>query len=223
MAVPLQLWNDARQCPAELSKGRRSDLALARRNLRVTWNVLSDQRDALEQFRIFRVFYESTMRRIDAAEFFYFPWSYYERLSTLIPDVGIWVLPGTATVAVGGAVFMSGPTYAHYHLSASNEYWPQIQRLPTLLVVEGAKWARQRGCRVLHLGGGMRVNDPLMDFKRSFGGEKQHQYGYVTLIGDPGRYNSMCSLAATRLALRYANGKVVSPIRIPAARSLCDS
>jgi hypothetical protein len=194
VAALLHLWDETRQCPPGLSKGRRSDLALARRNLRVTWNVLSNQRDALEQFRIFRVFYESTMRRINAAEFFHFPWSYYERLSTLGPDVGI-AIAWHGDCAVGGAVFMAGPTYAHYHLSASDDTGHKY-KASTLLVVEGANWARQRGCRVLHLGGGMHVNDSLMGFKRSFGGE-QHQFGYVTLIADRERYNSMCALAAT--------------------------
>jgi hypothetical protein len=195
VAMPLQLWDDARECPLGMSKGRRSDLALARRNLRLTWGVLSDQRDALEQFRIFRSVYEGNMRRIDAAEFFHFPWSYYERLSTLGPDVGVGIA-WHGDSAVGGAVFIAGPTYAHYHLSGSDETGHKY-KASTLLVVEGAKWARQRGCRVLHLGGGMRLNDSLMDFKGSFGGE-HHQFGSVILIADRGRYNSMCSYAPTR-------------------------
>ncbi len=209
VAVPLELWNDTRQCPAELSKGRRSDLALARRNLRVTLNPLSDQRDALEQFRIFRAFYDRSLQRIDAAEFFHFPWSYYERLSTLGPDVGI-AIAWHGDCAVGGAVFMAGPTYAHYHLSATDDTGHKY-KASTLLVVEGANWARQRGCRVLHLGGGG-MRDSLMDFKRSFGGE-QHQFGYVTLIADRERYSSMCSLSAApwpyhqQMAIRIAHAE----------------
>lgn len=195
VAMPLRLWDDTRDCPLGMSKGRRSDLALARRNLRVTWGVLSEQGEALEQFRIFRSLYESNMRRIGAAEFFHFPWSYYERLSTLGPDVGIGIA-WHDDCAVGGAVFLAGPTYSHYHISGSDDTGHKY-KASTLLVVEGAKWARQRGCRVLHLGGGMRVNDSLMDFKRSFGGEP-YQFGYLILIADRGRYNSMCSHAPTR-------------------------
>ena len=192
MALPLQRWDDARQCPPELSKGRRSDLALARRNLLVSWNTFSDQCDAVKQFRIFQVLYENTMRRVGATEFFHFPWSYYERLSALGPDVGV-AIAWHGDHAVGGAVFMAGPAYAHYHLSASDESGHKY-KASTLLVVEGAKWARQRGCLTLHLGGGMLVNDSLSAFKRSFGGEP-HQFGYITLISDPGRYDSMSSLA----------------------------
>src|SRR5260370_6320880 len=90
---------------------------------------------------------------------------------------------------------MSGAEYAHYHLSASNDMG-QRYKASTLLVVEGAKWARDRRCRALHLGGGMLLNDSLMAFKRSFGAD-QHQFGHITLIGDRERYDSMCSLATS--------------------------
>src|SRR5215469_1406872 len=51
-AVPLQAWDNERESPAELSKGRRSDLSLARRNLRVTWNMPCDHNGALAQLQI---------------------------------------------------------------------------------------------------------------------------------------------------------------------------
>jgi methionyl-tRNA formyltransferase len=216
-AMPLQHWDETRQCPAEMSKGRRSDLALARRHLRVAWNTVSDQTNALEQFRIFRALYESTMRRVDATEFFHFPWSYYERLSTLGPDVGV-AIAWYGDRAVGGAVFMAGPTYAHYHLSASDETGYKY-KASTLLVVEGANWARQRACRSLHLGGGMLVNDSLMAFKQSFGGEP-HQFGHVMLIADRGRYDSMCSLAAPpwpydqKMTSQITHAEANAPLRV---------
>jgi hypothetical protein len=211
VAMPLQLWDDTRDCPLGMSKGRRSDLDFARRNLRVTWGVLSDQLDTLEQCRVFRSLYESNMRRIGAAEFFHFPWSYYERLSTLGPDVGIGIA-WHGDCAIGGAIFMAGPTFSHYHLSGCDETGHKY-KAPTLLVVEGAKWARQRGCRVLHLGGGIRVNDSLLDFKRSFGGE-HHDFGYVILIADRGRINAMCSFTPALwpynqpIASRVAHGSI---------------
>lgn len=190
-SVPLRHWDDARQCPPQMSKGRRSDLSLARRNLRVTWNEPSREGDSLEHFRTFRGLYEATMQRVDATEFFHFPWSYYERLSTLGLDIGV-AIAWHGQRAVGGAIFMAGPSFAHYHLSASDDTG-HVYKASTLLVVEGAKWARQRGCGRLHLGGGMLANDSLMRFKQSFGGEP-HKFAHIMIIGDRKRYHSMCSL-----------------------------
>ena len=190
-SISLYGWDEDRQCPVGLSKGRRSDLSLARRNLRITWNEPSQQKNSLESFRIFRGLYESTMQRVDATEFFHFPWSYYEKLSTLGPDVGV-AIAWHGDRAVGGALFMAGPSFAHYHLSASDDTG-HTYKASTLLVVEGAKWARQRGCRRLHLGGGMLANDSLMRFKQSFGGEP-HKFAHITIIGNRERYQSMCSV-----------------------------
>ena len=193
-SVPLQDWDDARQCPLEMSKGRRSDLSLARRHLHVTWNEPGREGDPLEHFRIFRGLYEATMQRVEATEFFHFPWSYYERLSTLGTDIGV-AIAWHAERAVGGAIFMAGPSFAHYHLSASDNIGHSF-KASTLLVVEGAKWARQRGCRRLHLGGGMLANDSLMRFKQSFGGES-HKFAHIMIIGDRKRYHSMSSQAGS--------------------------
>jgi len=190
-SVPLFAWDEDRQCPIGMSKGRRSDLSLARRNLRITWNEPSQQTNTLESFRIFRGLYEATMQRVDATEFFHFPWSYYERLSMLGTDVGV-AIAWHGNRAVGGAIFMAGPSFAHYHLSASDDT-AHSYKASTLLVVEGAKWARERGCRRLHLGGGMLANDSLMRFKQSFGGEP-HKFAHIMIIGDRERYHSMCSV-----------------------------
>jgi len=208
VALPLKRWDDTMRCPLGLSKGRRSDLTFARRNLRVTWNTISDHQNTLEQLGIFRVLYENTMECIDAADFFHFPPSYYERLSTLGPDVGV-AIAWYGDCAVGGAVFIAGKTYAHYHLSASNDVGYK-HKAPTLLVVEGANWARLRGSRALHLGGGMRVNDSLMEFKRRFGGEN-YQFGNVILITNRERFNSMCSFAGGRWPYDQQMA-IVSPI-----------
>jgi hypothetical protein len=59
-----------------------------------------------------------------------------------------------------------------------------------------------------------------MGVKRSFGGE-QHQFGYVTLITDHERYNSMCSLPLLP-GRTISKWQIVSPMRIPAPCS-CES
>ena len=43
---------------------------------------------------------------------------YYERLSTLGVDIGV-AIAWHGERAVGGAIFMAGPSFAHYHLSAA--------------------------------------------------------------------------------------------------------
>jgi hypothetical protein len=189
VAVGLQEWDEGRRCPRHLSKGRRSDLAFARRSLRITWNEAGDSQRTIEQFAIFQKLYEAAMLRLRADSFFLFPPAYFQRLSELGQNIGI-AIAWLDELPVGGAVFMADRTSAHYHLSATDELGRK-HKAATLLVVGGAEWARQRGCRELHLGGGMEQNDTLLRFKESFGGF-QHEYGYTTLVADRSRYQAVC-------------------------------
>jgi hypothetical protein len=191
VAVNLQEWDEGRQCPARLSKGRRSDLAFSRRSLRVTWNLPGDSQSTIEQLDVFQKLYAATMLRLGADEFFRFPYSYYLRLSELGKDIGI-AIAWLDERPVGAAIFMAGRTYAHYHLSATDQLGRE-NKAATLLVIAGAEWARERGCRTLHLGGGVGRNETLLNFKQSFGGSS-HEYGYVELVADHSRYQAMCAI-----------------------------
>src|SRR6266480_1386825 len=193
VAVHLQAWDQGRRCPAHLPKGRRSDLAFSRRSLRVTWNVPGDSQSTVEQFGVFQKLYEVAMLRLGADKFFRFPGAYYQRLSELGQDIGI-AIAWLGERSVGGAVFMAGRNSAHYHFSATDELGRK-HKAATLLVVAGAEWARERGCGVLHLGGGMSHNDTLLHFKQSFGGSR-HECGNVTLVADHLGYQTMCELGS---------------------------
>jgi len=191
VAVDLKEWDEGRRCLAHLPKGRRSDLAFSRRSLRVTWNVPGDSQSTIEQFSVFQELYEAAMLRLGADKFFRFPHAYYQRLSELGKGIGI-AIAWLGERSVGGAVFIADRTYAHYHLSAADDLGRKY-KAATLLVVAGAAWARERGCRRLHLGGGTGHSDTLLNFKQSFRGSR-HEYGYVTIIADHSRYQAICEV-----------------------------
>jgi acetyltransferase EpsM len=194
-AVDLEQWDDGHQCPAHLSKGRRSDLAYSRRGLRVTWNLPGDLQSTVAQFAIFQGLYEPLMLRHSADPFFHFPSAYYQKLTDLGKEIGI-AIAWLENQPVGAAAFMAGHTRSHYHLSATNDLGRKY-KAATLLVVAGAGWAREKCCKVLHLGGGMRPDDTLQLFKQSFGG-KQYKYGSLMLIPDHARYQAMGELDSPR-------------------------
>ena len=186
-ALDLAHWNESAGVPAGMRKGRRSDLTVARKRLRVTWAPPDDMERAI---RIFTEIYGSTMGRLDAEEFYLFPPEYYRALARgLGNDFGI-AIAWQDEVPVGAAVFFAGPKFAHYHLSGTTEAGREA-RAATLLVQAGAEWGRAKGCTRLHLGGGMsREQDSLLAFKKSFGG-KQFQYSTLTVIADPAQYRRL--------------------------------
>jgi serine/alanine adding enzyme len=170
-----------------MSKGRKADLTIARRELEVSW----DGDGALEQFR---AIYDSTMQRIGAGEFYLFPSEYYRALAEGLGDrlgVARALLDGEP---VGGALFLAGGRFAHYHLSGTTDAGREL-KAGTLLVHAGAEWAHERGCELLHLGGGTTGADSLFAFKKSFGGET-YAYAFGTLVADPGRYDALVARRA---------------------------
>jgi serine/alanine adding enzyme len=170
-----------------MSKGRKSDLTIARRELEVSWGGVG----TLEQFR---GVYDGTMQRLGAGGFYRFPPEYYRTLADGLGDrlgVAIAFLEGEP---VGGALFLAGDRIAHYHLSGTTDAGREL-RAGTLLVHAGAEWARERGCELLHLGGGTAGADSLFAFKKSFGGQT-YTYAFATLTADRERYDALVSRRA---------------------------
>jgi hypothetical protein len=173
---------------AGMSKGRKADLSVARRSLEVSWE---SGEPALERFR---AVYDETMQRLGAGEDYLFPRAYYRALAEGLGDrLGV-ALALRADEIVGGALFMADRRYAHYHLSGTTDAGRNL-KAGTLLVHEGAVWAAERGCALLHLGGGTAGADSLFAFKRSFGG-RELTYSFVTLVADPDRYDALVARRA---------------------------
>jgi len=191
-AIDLTRWNEKLDRPAMLRKDRCSNMRLASQTLRVSWNTGKD--DVAERnLGIFSSLYYELMDRNGADSFYRFPKSYFTGLKSLGARLGIAVAWYEDKPA-GGSLFLLGPHYTHYHLSATNDVGRK-HGASTILVIEGARRARQHGCDLLHLGGGLKSGDSLEDFKHSFGG-RSHVYRYVTFIADPGRFNEIRDLPA---------------------------
>jgi Acetyltransferase (GNAT) domain len=187
-AVDLTRVQDGRL--AGMSKGRKADLSVARRELEVSWEGGDE---ALERFR---AVYDETMRRLGAGEHYLFPPEYYRALAEgLGDDLGV-ALALRGDEVVGGSLFLADGRgrFAHYHLSGTTETGREL-KAGTLLVHAGAVWAAGRGFELLHLGGGTGGADSLYAFKRSFGGEEL-TYELATLVADPARYESLVARRA---------------------------
>jgi len=189
-AIDLENWDDVRDRPMGMRKDRRSDLNVARRILRVTWTSGEDSDVQLTLDR-FAALYEQAMESHHADNFYRFPTSYFARLVSLGSLLGI-ALAWLDDQLAGGSIFLAGHDYAHYHLACGNEIGMK-NRAATLLIVEGAKWARKQGCKLLHLGGGLNPGDSLEFFKHSFGG-RLYRYAYLVAIANPERFEQLCQI-----------------------------
>jgi len=188
-----------------MSKGRKADLTIARRELGLEWGA---DEEALEGFR---QVYDSTMDRLGAGEFYVFPSPYYRALADGLGDDQLGVaLARHEGQLVGAALFLADRRFAHYHLSGTTDLGREL-KAGTLLVHAGAEWAAQRGCELLHLGGGTSGADSLFAFKKSFGGET-YTYAFATLVADPSRYDAL-------VARRSEDGAPLRPGFFPAYRA----
>ena len=199
-AVNLTAWDAAADCLTGMRKGRRSDLKAARRQLRVTWTSggagetgePANPSLLARHLDLFYELYEGDMNRLNATAFYHFPREYYTSLATGLGSRLGLALAWHGEQAVGGSLFMADRCYGHYHLSAGTDLGRRL-KAGTLLINAGAAWTQQRGCRMLHLGGGVRAGDSLFEFKKGFGGVI-YQYSFVTLVADTRRYTTLVEL-----------------------------
>jgi hypothetical protein len=143
----------------------------------------------------FPLLYEETMRRADAAAFYFFPGEYWEALDRLGKGLVRFHAVEEGDV-VASALCLASPPFLHYHLGAASDRGRELGAT-TLLLYDIALWAQERGYTRFHLGGGVGGGrDSLHGFKVRFdpGGECPMAIGkavhdpeaYRALGGDPG-------------------------------------
>jgi hypothetical protein len=186
-AVDLTQWDSAHQHIAGLKKNRISDLSYARKSLSVT---IAEGADGVRKhLSTFRDIYEQTMWRLQTRTFYHFPEAYYAELQEYLRPYLMLGLASSRGQFVGASLFLYDHDFAHYHLSGTTVEGRKL-KASTLLVNQAAEWARSKGCKWLHLGGGNHPNDGLSNFKAAIAGAP-FPYIYITIIADHDRYNQL--------------------------------
>jgi hypothetical protein len=179
-------WNPAGECLAGMSKGRRYDLKRARGVLTTRFSYGPDPAEALD---IFGALYPGSMERAQAAPFFFFGPQYFACLARELGEKFAIVTARAEERPVASAIFLADRDFAHYHLACSNDEGRKWGAA-TLLIMAAFAWQRERGYRLLHLGGGLHAGDSLWAFKRSFGGAL-FRYSYLTIVADETKYDRL--------------------------------
>jgi len=118
-----------------------------------------------DEFGEFVALYEDTMRRAGAKGFYFFGKEYWQHL--LAGPVVRFDGRLDGELVVSTLCLCAGP-WLYYHLSANSEDGRR-SGASNLLLLEAARWARERGCEAFYLGGGLGVaEDSLFAFKEHF-------------------------------------------------------
>ncbi|MET8279602.1 GNAT family N-acetyltransferase [Micromonospora sp. NPDC005174] len=192
---------DVSQGPDEVWSGMEGRSRTAIRKARrsgLTGTVRPARQEDLLPGTPFRRLYESTMVRLGSQPWYLFPDRYYRQLAAgLDKALSIAEIRDADGAVVAAALVLRHRDRAHYHLAGSD---PLAARAGAnnLLVWSILEWATEHGCRLVHLGGGVRADDGLFQFKRSFGGVRTPFWTGSAVIA-PGRYRELVAARARRL------------------------
>lgn len=141
--------------------------------------------DKYEHLPEFITLYNSTMDKLSAEDFYYFPDSYYENLRNNIPDSLLGLVEHQGKI-VAAAIFFYSLPYGHYHLAGSDR--SALNLSPNnFLLWNAAKELTARGVQKFHLGGGTDGSEEnsLYQYKRKFSkSEYQFSFGKLMLNQD---------------------------------------
>lgn len=116
----------------------------------------------------FKRLYRETMARVSAMPYYFFGDEYFEDLREALADrLLLCTVDADGQVAAAG-LFVETCGIVQYHLSGSDPAYAR-EGLTKLMIHHVRAWAKDRGDRDLHLGGGVGVaEDALFHFKAGF-------------------------------------------------------
>lgn len=160
--------------------------------------------------------YNQTMDRVNAKQYFYFNREYFQDLLDLEEKVFLCIVDLDSKVACAG-IFTECCEIVQYHLGGTKTEF--LKQAPSKLMFDYVRfWAKQRGNKFMHLGGGVgAAQDSLYHFKVGFATDK-HPFLTLRLITDKDKYSSLISARAKILQVEPET--VLQSNFFPAYRSL---
>lgn len=142
--------------------------------------------------------YHATMRRVGAAEFYFFPPGYFRELRAALGDRAHLAVALSADGEVlGGNLFFEYAGIMHTHLQSTRD--GDIRHADKLLYHEVRHWGRDRGNRVYHLGGGVGgAADSLFRYKAAFGAGR-HDFHTWRVVTDPRAFEKLAGTPTAEL------------------------
>ena len=138
--------------------------------------------------------YEETMNRVKARDSYYFGRDYFEKLAAMPDSVHCCLVELEGEVSAA-CVFFECSGIVQAHLGGTRSKF--MKQSPFHLVLyHAAGWAKSRGNRLFHLGGGVGGSgDRLLEFKRGFS-ELTFSFHTLRLIADAEKYRELTALRA---------------------------
>jgi hypothetical protein len=172
-----------------LCRGHRSSVNKARRlGVKVVRQPVAG--DALTTFQRL---YAETMVRTQASEYWQFPESYFSNCAQCLGHQRVSLFSAMlAGVTVASCLVIHAYNTAYYHFGASAEAYFEA-RANNLLLYDIALWAKARGYRWFHLGGGHVSDDSLFRFKSGFSRSTVMLCSY-SKVHDQETYVQLCRL-----------------------------
>jgi len=140
----------------------------------------------------FHAAYLESMKRVEADNYYKFSLEYFTELSDALGDrLHLCVVEIDGELA-SGALFVECCGIVQYHLSGTKDAFLKLHPSKTILNFV-RYWAKDRGNRVLHLGGGLGGRkDALFDFKAGFS-KIRHPFKTWRIIADQDRYQRLAA------------------------------
>jgi ribosomal protein S18 acetylase RimI-like enzyme len=146
----------------------------------------------------FKDVYRATMARRSATQYYFFDDAYFDSLRDALGDrLRLFVVEKDGLVAAAG-LFVETNGIVQYHLSGTSDRFRAVQ--PTKMMMHFvAIWAKARGNRVLHLGGGLAGDsDSLFQFKSRFS-PLRHPFSTLRMVVDEQQYSRLVAARGLQL------------------------
>lgn len=162
------VWIDLTQDDEEIWRQTRPQTRNAITRL-TNQGVTVERDEGFEHYPRFMDLYYRTMDHNAASSWYYFDREYFTGLRTVLGErLGLWVAKDPAGAVIAAALFTEEDGIVQYHLACTDREQPYREAMKPLLH-HVRVWAKSRGNRALHLGGGVGAGqDPLFLFKSGF-------------------------------------------------------
>ncbi len=150
-------------------------------------------KECLEQFL---GVYEQTMDRVHAQDSYYFGRDYFAQLAEMPDHVQCCILEAGSAVA-SACLFLECDGLFQAHLGGTRSEF--MKQSPFHYVLHAASlWAKARGNRLMHLGGGVGgAHDKLMHFKAGYSPQRR-RFWTLRMICDPAKYLDLVAQKAAQ-------------------------